>query len=1149
MKNYEIYAKRPDENPLLNNGVASVTDARTAEELRTLRYELETFVCEGEYENGMRRILEGFLNHLGAPEQPGVWVSGFFGSGKSHFLKMLRALWVDFVFPEDNAEARGLAHLPDSVLDPLREITTRGRRSGGLHAASGSLGAGAGDNVRETLLAIVFRSAGLPEEYPLARFVMWLKERGWLEPVRASVEEKGKDWDHELKSLFVSPHIAKALLEVYPDMADSPQEARQLLKATYAKKKDEEVSSTQMVDAIHAALAEKGVLPLTLIALDEVQLYIGEMAHRAYAIQEMTEAVCKRFGGRLLFVGAGQTALTGTPMLQKLMGRFPTPIELSDADVEAVIRKVILLKRPDRIAEIDAMVTRYGGEISRQLAGTRLEHRQEDQEWLTPDYPVLPVRRRFWERTLRAVDQEGTAAQLRNQLKIVHEAARVTADRELGVVVAGDFIYNQIETTLLQTGVLPGEINERIQKLRAGGENDGLKARLCGLILLIGKLPRDPGFDAGVRSRPEDLADLLVEDLKRGGARLRKKIPALLAELEDQGVLMKVGDEHRLQTRESAAWNDEYRKHLSSVSSNPGILETSRTDLFRTECGRGLGGVKLLHGQSREPREPHPWFGASEPGDADQKLYVWIRDGWEEEEKSVIADARAAGSRSPMLYLYIPRRSSDELKRYLAVYYAAKNTLDVRGAPNTPEGQEARAAMETRLAGADARIAALVKAIFEGARIFQGGGREILGNSLQESLKEGLTHSLVRLYPQFDAADKPAFGKVIERVRQGDGDALEVVGWKGAPDKHPVCAAILSFIGSGGKGMAIRQKFEHPEYGWPRDAIDGCLYALLAAGCLRAADAAGKPVDARELARGKLPRTTFRVESTTISLVEVLAIRKLMHEIGIPCKPKEEARAIAAMIEEMTRRAERAGGEPPRPPRPPVAFYQDLQSLTGNDQMLEVYTHREKIAEEADAWAHRAREIEKRAPRWEAMQTLLAHAEDLPAAAEIRKQADAIYDQRLLLADPDPLTDPCDKAASLLRDALNKARDAFQANHEAEMGALAENDNWIRLDPDRQREVLADQGLAHVPDIETGAEKEILRTLEATPLGAWTDRTDALAGRFKKTRSAAARLLEPEVRSIDLPGRTLRDESDVREWLKEVEALLIDAVGKGPVEI
>ncbi len=146
------------------------------------------------------------------------------------------------------------------------------------------------------------------------------------------------------------------------------------------------------------------------------------------------------------------------------------------------------------------------------------------------------------------------------------------------------------------------------------------------------------------------------------------------------------------------------------------------------------------------------------------------------------------------------------------------------------------------------------------------------------------------------------------------------------------------------------------------------------------------------------------------------------------------------------------------------------------------------------------------------------------------------------------MPDLSDKAAGLLRGALIRARE-FKAAHEAEMSALVGNDAWARLEPARQKEILADQGTPGIPDIETGTEKEILRSLEAMPLSTWSDRTDALPGRFKRAGSAAAKLLEPEIRSIDLPNRTLRDESEVREWLKDVEALLMDEVEKGPVEI
>ena len=163
MLNQDIYVKDPLANQLANNGVAEVKDDTSEQALATLKYELETFVCDGEYEKGLEKILSAFLTNVSQDaEQPGVWISGFYGSGKSHLAKMLRALWTDYSF-ENGTTARGITSLPDEIEDQFKELSTQGKRSGGLHAASGTLGQGASSWVRAALLSIVFKSAGLPE--------------------------------------------------------------------------------------------------------------------------------------------------------------------------------------------------------------------------------------------------------------------------------------------------------------------------------------------------------------------------------------------------------------------------------------------------------------------------------------------------------------------------------------------------------------------------------------------------------------------------------------------------------------------------------------------------------------------------------------------------------------------------------------------------------------------------------------------------------------------------------------------------------------------------------------------------------------------------------------------------------------------------
>ena len=65
--------------------------------------------------------------------------------------------------------------------------------------------------------------------------------------------------------------------------------------------------------------------------------------------------------------------MTANPTLQKLIDRFPVPVALSDTDVETVVREVVLRKKPDRVADIEAALDQVTGEIDRQLGGTRIE--------------------------------------------------------------------------------------------------------------------------------------------------------------------------------------------------------------------------------------------------------------------------------------------------------------------------------------------------------------------------------------------------------------------------------------------------------------------------------------------------------------------------------------------------------------------------------------------------------------------------------------------------------------------------------------------------------------------------------------------------------------------------------------------------------
>ena len=116
MKIHETLDRDPRQHALANSGQARITSEKDERAMQELRAELETFVCDGQYGDAIEIILKSYLNNLDRPKQDAAWVSGFFGSGKSHLLKMLGHLWVDTPF-SDGATARSLVHgLPDEVV-------------------------------------------------------------------------------------------------------------------------------------------------------------------------------------------------------------------------------------------------------------------------------------------------------------------------------------------------------------------------------------------------------------------------------------------------------------------------------------------------------------------------------------------------------------------------------------------------------------------------------------------------------------------------------------------------------------------------------------------------------------------------------------------------------------------------------------------------------------------------------------------------------------------------------------------------------------------------------------------------------------------------------------------------------------------------
>jgi hypothetical protein len=114
---------------------------------------------------------------------------------------------------------------------------------------------------------------------------------------------------------------------------------------------------------------------------------------------------------------------------------------------------------------------------------------------------------------------------------------------------------------------------------------------------------------------------------------------------------------------------------------------------------------------------------------------VWVRDEWSVPESTARADAQTLGTDSPVVTLFLPRYGADALKTTLANHAAAQEVVQSRAMPMTQEGQQARSAMQSRMAAERATRDGLVAAVLEHARVYQGGGNEIAEANLCASVK------------------------------------------------------------------------------------------------------------------------------------------------------------------------------------------------------------------------------------------------------------------------------------------------------------------------------------------------------------------------------------------------------------------------------
>jgi len=1133
MKNKELFTLNPEQVNLKNEGVAKIKAINEKEDLSIVEYELKTFVCEGEYHEGLRKMLQTYLTYLqeGKTDLPAFWVSGFYGSGKSHLVKMASYLWIDLEFPNGKT-ARSIKPLPQDIQDLFVEIDRKQKIQGKLSIA-GTLRDFAPKDIRYSFLQLLLNTLDLPAQYHHFKFINWASNEGILEKLQALIEIAGRNFKKEVENLFVSPILAKSVLELLPDLAENEIKLRELLKVQFPR-----VENIGRVDFIKAIKNE--ILPLkfgdripcTIIVLDEVQMFIGEDDRLSEDVQYLAEDLCSEFDGKFLLIGTGQNAIRDTKRLVRLMARFRIPIQLTNTDIQTVIRKTILDKKPTAIAPLNTKLDASAGEISRNLEGTVFGYLTEDKNTLVADYPLLPSTRKFWYKVLQVVDVAGTSGQLRNQLRLIDDSLKTIAEKEVGSVVPADFIFTQTRADLIQAGLLLNDTSNLIQGKKAKGGDVEIEGRILSAVFLLDQITSNIS-DTGIKSNDNTIADLLIDNLNVNSDAFRTKVKGLIKKLVDEKVLMPINDEYKLQTKIGAEWEQEFTKqYIKLNNSGDDQIQSLRREKMVAHFKDKTRGISVTQGTSRMVRDFELWDKDTIPN-TEHKLNVWIRDGWFENETTVENEIRAAGSNAPLAYAFVKKFRDPELRTEIIKFLAAGLTINAMGLPSTPEGEQAKKSMETRQSQAKTELQELIEKICNETTVFLAGGSRVQSGALKENIQEALNSIADRQFPEFKSkADYLNWGQALTKALAGNPDALNAINYTGDVEKHPVASAILDFIGNSTKtGKDIRNEFMKSPYGWSQDGVDTMLIVLKNYRVISTTET--------NLLVARINQASFKRETIIFKAADKIKIKSLFQTAGITCPPNHEIFPYSnEYLDKLKILAAQVSGDAPRPEPINIDFIKEIENKEGNERLLDILQQKDDLQSKFTDWSAKAKLVGAREPLWNLLVELNNHAPDEREMEQLKIETAAIKDNRLLLQEPDLIQPILTAITDKLLAILNKRKEQYNTLYDLRMADLQANEYFKKLKPEQKHGILVNHQLLAKPEIKALDAYALHNQLQKASLYTWDTKIAALPGQFQSALEDAIKLSAPQAKTYSLPRKTISNQAEIDIYLAELKTEL-----------
>ena len=577
MKLHEIFAKPIDR---------TIEGVIKADDLASLKLEVEEYVITNEISKSLDLFFSAYNDYQGAN---GVWISGFFGSGKSHLLKMLALLLenqpVDgkltleyFESKLQNAILK--AEVKRAVSIPSKSILFN------IDQKADAISKKEIDAVLAVFVKVFNEMCGYYGKHGyVAQFERDLDARDIYEEFKKAYQEiAGMEWETGREQIILEKdNIAKACAQVSGSTAESQKNIIDAYRDDY--KLSIEDFAEQVNEYIHKQ--EPGFRLNFFV--DEVGQYIADNVKLMTNLQTIAESLATKCKGQSWIIVTAQedmNAVLGefgkqqTDDFTKIQARFKTRMKLTSQNVDEVIQKRLLKKNSQGetlAGKLYQDKKNNFGTLFDFADGATKYRNFKDKQHFVDSYPFIPYQFTLFQTSIETFSQhnafEGRHRSVgeRSMLEVFQDVGKNVSDEEVGELATFDLMFEGIRATL----------KSQIQKSILNAENHLESPFAIKVLKALFLVKYIKGFNA----TPRNMRVLLQNSFDRDLPALRKEIEEALNLLEQQTYIQRNGEVYEYLTDEEKDIEEEIK----------------RTDIDTSEVLKDLGDV-LFSGVIRDPK-------------------------------------------------------------------------------------------------------------------------------------------------------------------------------------------------------------------------------------------------------------------------------------------------------------------------------------------------------------------------------------------------------------------------------------------------------------------------------------------------------------------------------------------------------------------